>query len=144
LPEYAAAVDQSGYLVPDAVVTRLQRLTNPTKQDVWLWSRFAGHFAFNSEPWRKIAVAAIEVSTQLSVRDQISIYVSLLEQGFKSSSFAAGEMDPQFAAELQRRRDERAGETDSRLIPFRDWASRVAQSEYERALAEFREESEDE
>jgi hypothetical protein len=144
LPEYAAAVDPSGYLVPDAVVTRLQGLTKPSKQDVWLWSRFAGHFAFNSEPWRKIAIAAIEVSNQLSARDQISIYVSLLEQGFKSSSFAADEMDPQFAAELQRRRDERAGEADSRLIPFRDWALRVAQSEYERALAEFREESEDE
>jgi hypothetical protein len=144
LPEYAVAVDPTGCTVPNIVVGRLQQLTNAIKEEIWRWSRFAGHYALNSEPWRKIATAAIAASEGLSSRDRISIYVSLLEQGFRSSSFAAGEMDPQFADELQRRREERANETDARLIPFRDWALRAAQSDYERTLAEFREESDDE
>jgi hypothetical protein len=144
VPEYAVAIDPTGLLVPDAVVAQLERLGGEAKEEMWRWSRFAGHYAFNSEPWRKIAIAAVVAAAKLTTRDQISIFVNLLEQGFKSSSFGADEMDPRFAEELQLRRDELTKETADWLIPFREWAVRVAQSEYDRALAEFREESEDE
>ena len=138
-PEYATAIDPAGAVVPELVVAELKGLKNPSKEQVVDWARFAGHYPFNSASWRKIASEALEASEKFSDRDKISVYVVLLEQGFRSSTYGADEMDPQFQNELEQRRRERAEEQDAKFIPFRDWHLRVAQSEYDRALAEFRE-----
>ena len=141
LPAYAASIDPTGIIVPQIVADKISGLTSPSTESVWLWSRFAAHYGFNSEAWRKIAIAAISASKDFPAKERASIFVAISNQGFRSSTYAAGEMDPRPLQELEQRKKELEAENDPTLKTFREWALRVTQAEYDRALAEFEEES---
>lgn len=141
LPGYATSIDPKGLIIPETVASKIREIQSPTVETVWLWARFAGHYAFNSASWRTIARAAIVASQNLPPKDRGSIFVAIMHQGITSSSYPAGEMDPRPLQELDQRRKEFESECDPTFRPFREWALMIAQSKYERVLAEFEEES---
>jgi hypothetical protein len=141
LPRYAAELDPNGLMVPDLLRTHLLSVGG-NKEGIWTWSQFAGYYPFNSNAWRTIAIAASEAAKGLPERDRQSVYVNLLPQEGKSSSFPAGQMNPLPAAELQCRKREFDEENDVALAPFRQWHLAVAQANYDQTVARFREENE--
>jgi hypothetical protein len=143
LPEYAAEVDPEGTILPELIEERIHS-AGKDKEEIWIWARFAGHYGFNSVPWKEIAKTAIQAAESLSAQDQNSIFVVLMPQGFKSSNYPAGEMDPRPGQELEQRRRELQEETEPTLLPFRKWHLAIAQAEYDQAVARFKEESENE
>jgi hypothetical protein len=143
IPEYLSIIDPSGLLVPEMVSSRIRLLESPSKESIWLWSRFAGHYAFGSASWKKIAMAAVEASKIFSPRDQMSIFVSICPSGVSSSSYPAGEMDPRYQLELSACKKEMDEEAEPALVPFRLWRLEMAQASFDRALAEFHEENEE-
>jgi hypothetical protein len=141
LPRYSVDLDPQGLIVPKLVQSRIHAAAGNLER-IWMWSRFAGHYSFNSAPWKTIAKAAIDAAKDLPEREQGSIYASLLSQEIKTSSYQAGQMNPQPAEELQRRKTECDEETDPALMPFRTWHLAVAKAEYEQTVERFREENE--
>ena len=140
LPRYAAEVDPAGLIMPGLIVARIQSAGN-NKELIWNWARFAGYYGFGFPAWQIIARATVAASEQLPTRDRDSIYVLLLPQELKSSSYPAGQMDPRPAEELEIRKRELAGEADESLLPFRKWHLAMAQSEYDQTVARYREEN---
>lgn len=143
LPEYASELDPGGAVLPELIEERIKSAGND-KEEIWIWARFAGHYGFNSQPWKRIAKAAIQAAQNLSAQDRGSIFVVLLPQEFKSSNYPAGEMDPRPAQDLEERRRELQEETDSTVLIFRKWHLAIAQAEYDQAVARFKEENENE
>lgn len=142
LPAYAADVDPHGVLVPELVAARIQS-AGTDKEQIFAWARFAGYYGFGSEPWRKIARAAVTAAQSLPRRDQASVYVVLMSQEIKTSNYPAGEMDPRPGQDLERRKAELREEKDEALMPFRRWHLAAAQAEYDQALARYKEENEE-
>jgi hypothetical protein len=142
LPEYAVEIDPSGLIVPELAETRISALTTVSKDALWPFSRFAGHYGFNSQPWRKIAKAAILAAENFSQRDKASIYLTFLPQGMESSNYPAAEMDPLPERKLKTRKTELQEESDTTFLPFRNWHLAAAQSEFDQTVAHFKEQSE--
>jgi hypothetical protein len=116
-------------------------VTPATDEDVLhRWLRFAGHYPFNSEPWRRIAAAALKKIKELPEKERGGHYAGLLSAGIKSVSYAAGQMNPQPGQFLKLRKTEKAEETDPEFLPFREWNLMVAEAEFKHTLAEFNEE----
>jgi hypothetical protein len=141
VPRYAAEVDPAGLIMPGLIVARIQSAGN-NKELIWNWARFAGYYGFGFPAWQIIARATVAASEQLPTRDRDSIYVLLLPQELKSSSYPVGEMDPRPGADLQLRKQELANETDDTLLLFRQWHLAMAQSEFDQMVARYREENE--
>jgi hypothetical protein len=141
LPEYAQEIDPNGAVLPELIEERIGSSAGD-KEEIWVWTRFAGHYGFNSQPWRKIAKAAIQAAQKFSTEDRVSIFVALLPQEFKMSNFPAGEMDPRPGQELEQRRREMKEETDTTILSFRQWHLAMAQAQYDQTVARYKEENE--
>lgn len=141
-PQYAVDLDPHGVAVPGAIASRLELLNPKNKDSIWMWARFAGYYRFNSPPWNQIAKAAVMAANDLAPRDKGSVFVVLLPQEIKSSNYPAGEMDPRPEQDLIARKREMQEETDSDLIPFRQWHLAMAQAEFDQTLARYKEENE--
>ena len=141
IAEYVTDIDPSGVVIPELIEERI-RSVSADKQEIWKWARFAGHYAFNSQPWHRIAKAAVQAAEALPSGERGSIFASILSQEIKSSSYPAGEMDPRPARELAARQKELQDETDPTLLPFREWHLKVAQAEYDQEVARYKEEIE--
>ena len=143
LLEYLTDVDPIGRVLPDIIVTQIAQSGRSIAQSVREWSAFAGHYNFNSEPWRKIAIEACIATRSLTKREIYATYASLCPQGFRSSQYKVGEMNPRYQQYLDQCQQERDEESDSEFTPFRQWRLESAQEDFTRALAEFKAEHED-
>lgn len=143
LPEYAAGVDPEGTILPELIEERI-RSAGDDEEEIRIWAHFAGYYGFNSQPWKRIAKAAIQAAQNLSAQDRNFVFGVLLPQGFRSSNYPAGEMDPRPGQELEQRRKELQQETELTLLPFRKWHLAIAQAEYDKAVARYKEENENE
>ena len=141
LPEYAQEIDPYGAVLPELIEEQIGS-SDGDKEEIWVWARFAGHYGFNSQSWRKIARAAIQAAQKLPAKDRVSIFVVLLPQEFKTSNYPAGEMDPRPSRELEQRRKEMNEETDTTLLSFRQWHLDMAQAEFDQTVARYKEENE--
>jgi hypothetical protein len=141
-PQYAIDVDPRGLVIPKSVASRIETLATKDKQSIYEWARFAGHYPFNSGSWREIAKAAIKSVEDLASRDKSAVFVELLSKELKSSSYPAGEMDPRPEQDLLARKRELQDEMDPALIPFREWHLKMAQAEFDQAMARYKEENE--
>lgn len=142
LPQYVVDLDPYGSVVPTLVESFITSLNVKDKEAIWIWIRFAGYYAFNSSPWRRIAKTASLVAKDFGTREKSTIFAELLPKEFKSSNYPAGEMDPQPERDLNARKRELQEETDADLIPFRQWHLAMAQAEFDHALARYKEENE--
>lgn len=142
LPQYATDLDPHGVIVPELIQAQIQSLQPLAKDTLWPWTRFAGYYRFNSPAWRTISKAAINAIKGFPAKEKGSIFVSILPQEVKSSSYPAGEMDPRPAADLDLRKRELQEEIDQDLIPFRQWHVGMAQAEFDQTLASYNEENE--
>lgn len=142
LPQYAADIDPRGAVIPELVSLRIKSLNLKNKDSIWIWARFAGYYGFNSPPWKQIAKAAVTASSELSSRGRNSIFAVLLPQEIKSSSYAAGEMDPRPEQDLIARKREIQEEAEPSLLPFRQWHLDMAQNIFDQTLARYKEENE--
>lgn len=142
LPKYAADIDPHGLVIPSMVSSHIDSAAS-NKEVVWEWARFAGSYAFNSDPWRVIAKAAVRASIAMTQKKRISVFVELLPQGIKSSSYAAGTMDPRPEQDLLARKEELQNEKDPDLLQFRQWHLASSQAEYDHAVAQYKEENEE-
>lgn len=143
LPKYAVQADPEGLLVPQLVVDRLSHVNHGDSEQIWLWSRYAGYYPKNSGSWRAIAIAACRLADGLSARERIKIYASLEGKEATVHSHPVGEMDPSYEVELQEAQSELENEKGRELIHYRQWKLNVAEAEYERATAIFRENQEE-
>jgi len=142
LPKYVVAVDPEGILVPGILAQKI-KATAPSDEDILhCWIRFGGYYPFNSDPWRTIAAATFEVMTSVPNGERGRFYAALLHAGVKSSSYSVGQMDPAPGESLKARKTEFETETNDLFLPFREWHLRIAQAEYDQAVAEYREEQE--
>jgi hypothetical protein len=142
LPKYVADIDPHGVVIPSMVSSHIDSAAS-NKEVVWEWARFAGAYAFNSDPWREIAKAAVRASIAMTQKERISVFVELLPQEIKSSSYAAGTMDPRPEQDLLARKAELQNEKDPDLLHFRQWHLSSSQAEYDHAVAQYKEENEE-
>ena len=141
IPRHARSVDPEGFIVPEVIVAEMRAVAANGAQEVANWSRLAEQYPKNSDPWRRIASAACTIAQGFDSRGKNHIFHQL-EDGSRSSSHPAGEMNPQPAAELEQCRQDQAEEQDPALREYRQWAVDRAQAVYEHTVESFNEEME--
>jgi hypothetical protein len=141
IPRHARSIDPEGLIVPEVIITEMQAVAANGPQQVANWSRLAEQYPKNSDPWRRIAAAACTIARGFDSRGKNHIF-NHLEDGTRSSSHPAGEMDPQPAAELEQCLQDQAAEQDPALREYRQWAVDRARAVHEHTVESFNEEME--
>jgi hypothetical protein len=79
LPDYIHDLDPEGHLIPDLIVHKIREFA-ASPDLAYSWSRYAANYPLNSEPWKKIAAAAVSATASMPPRAQNNIYFSLENQ----------------------------------------------------------------
>ena len=122
LPKIVAKLDPTGILIPSMIVKRIQ---DKKLKDIPLeyeWTRYAGYYHTNSEPWRMIAKIACNVAVTKNKQEKKHIFSSLLYHGiqtFKGGGY--GEVPPYYYEQVKEAELDFDKETDPNIKEFMQW-----------------------
>ncbi|WP_189525213.1 ATP-binding protein [Nostoc sp. 'Peltigera membranacea cyanobiont' 232] len=143
-PRYLVDVDPTGIITADLVVEKLTDARireNPRK--IYQWSKFAGYYPDDSPAWRKIAHEACSLAVRFDDRHKYSIFHALKNSEPKMSISTIGEVPANFQMAVETAQQRLEAETDSILIPFREWMLQSAQAELTSEIERVKEEIEE-
>ncbi|MDE0118557.1 MAG: hypothetical protein OXM55_00930 [Bdellovibrionales bacterium] len=127
LPRIAANLDPAGILIPSMITNRLQNKKFLCRQveDIPLeyeWTRYAGYYHTNSEPWRIIAKVACSIAIQKTEQEKKSIFSSLLNQKIQTFKGIPGKVPPYFYNKVERAEIHLNKEDDDSVLKeFMEW-----------------------
>lgn len=143
-PRYLVDVDPTGIITADLVV---EKLTDPKIREnprkIYQWSKFAGYYPDDSPAWRKIAHEACSLAVRFDDRHKYSIFHALTNPDPKMSISTIGEVPANFQMAVETAQQRLKAETDSILIPFREWMLQLAQVELTSEIERVKEEIEE-
>lgn len=144
LPRYLVEVDPNGIITPDLIVKKLKEpeiRKNPRK--IYQWSKFASYYSNSSLAWRKIAHEACSLAVRFDDRHKYSIFHALTNPEPKMLISTIGEVAGNFQIAVETAQQRLEVETDSILIPFREWMLQSAQVELTSEIERVKEEIEE-
>lgn len=140
-PRYLVDIDPTGIITADLVV---EKLTDPKIREnprkIYQWSKFAGYYPDDSPAWRKIAHEACSLAVRFDDRHKYSIFHALTNPDPKMSISTIGEVPANFQMVVETAQQRLKAETDSILIPFREWMLQLAQAELTSEIERVKEE----
>ncbi len=127
LPRMVKMFDPEGIYIPNMVVERIKNkefLCKNLKDDIpaeYEWTRYAGSYSVNSEPWRQIALVACQIASQKPQKEKEFIFRFLMNYGTKFYKGRPDEVLQFLYSDIKDAENDFQNEKDEGIREFMKW-----------------------